>query len=772
MSNGRLSMSVTSTETFNSRGASSGQRYADMMNTITGELGWVPDSYTALVVFVSTPTLSDGAFGAGWSYNGTSGRVIMPVPASMTRSVLTHEFGHVLGLMHANSLECGSGAQDVATNPDGSFADSTCSIREYGDTLDLMGASHPDQPVISSTLWDFGGFGTGHDILNVGKPDAASSYTLTAWAGKADNRALKFTDPVSGEAYYLELRLPVGYDASYAVNGNRGVKIVQQFGAGSLILMPDSRHFAGYYSARHTWQAGQTFTTHAGTRVTINWISDSAAGVTIESTPATALRAIAAVAASSSAGLGAQTSGVVCGLRDGGCFQGFQNGAAMWSPASGAQPSLFGPVRDAWQRSGFENGAMGYPVSGLICGLKNDGCFQNYQGGSIMWSPSSGAALSTFGAIRDFWQQQNFENGPLGYPVSDAYCGLKNGGCFQNFQGGTVMWSPATGAQTIVPGPVQQVWQGSGYEGGTLGYPTGKQECNTRTTECTQTFQSGTAAWSNINGGWTVPGATTAAWRPAEVGYPVSAQVCGLRAGGCFQNFQQGVIMYAPASGAFPLSGATLHDWQQSGFENGSLGYPVSGQNCQLKNDGCFQNFEKASVLSSPATGTHPVYAGPFLITWAGTGYENGALGYPASHPSCGLRNGGCFQNFEGGTIMWSPATGAQPITSAPVRAAWGRSGFENGSLGYPTNSIVCGLKNGGCFQNFEKGSIMWSPLTGAAPVILGPIQAAWGQQGFENGRLGYPTGTQTCTADTTSCTQTFQAGKITWTATDGARIQ
>ncbi len=39
-----------------------------MMNTIATELKWTPNPYTALVVFVSTPTLSDGAYGAGWSY--------------------------------------------------------------------------------------------------------------------------------------------------------------------------------------------------------------------------------------------------------------------------------------------------------------------------------------------------------------------------------------------------------------------------------------------------------------------------------------------------------------------------------------------------------------------------------------------------------------------------------------------------------------------------------------------------------------------------------
>src|SRR6478672_5712929 len=43
--------------------------------------------------------------------------------------------------------------------------------------------------------------------------------------------------------------------------------------------------------------------------------------------------------------LGAQTSGIVCGLRDGGCYQNFQNGAVVWSPSFGAHPSLSGPIR-------------------------------------------------------------------------------------------------------------------------------------------------------------------------------------------------------------------------------------------------------------------------------------------------------------------------------------------------------------------------------------------------------------------------------------------
>lgn len=284
MSNGRLSMSVATVENRSSK-ATSTQSYSSMMNTIAAEIGWVPSSFTALVVFVSTPTLSDGAYGAGWSYNGTSGRVLMPLPAGLTKSVLTHEFGHVLGLMHANRLRCANGAVDTASNANGTFTNGTCSIEEYKDNLDLMGVSQSSQPVVSSPIYQFGGFGSGNEVRNLGKVAGKNSYQLRAWGSADDNRALKFTDPVSGETYYLELRLPVGNDAATAVGGNRGVKVVQAYGSGSLALQPSTTTFNGYYSYNQAWQAGQTFTTHAGTRVSIDWISSSAAGVTIDSLP-------------------------------------------------------------------------------------------------------------------------------------------------------------------------------------------------------------------------------------------------------------------------------------------------------------------------------------------------------------------------------------------------------------------------------------------------------------------------------------------------------
>ena len=172
------------------------------------------------------------------------------------------------------------------------------------------------------------------------------------------------------------------------------------------------------------------------------------------------------------------------------------------------------------------------------------------------------------------------------------------------------MWSPQTGAQTIVPGPVQQVWQRNGFEIGILGYPTGKLGCDAGfTVKCTQTFQGGTAAWSSTKGGWAIPGAAAATpdGAQAEVGYPVGRP--GMRAQRRrlfpeLPNKASSCILPPPAPSHYPATSSGDGNKQASKTE--AWATPTSGQNCGLKDQGCFQNFEQASILTSPATGAPP----------------------------------------------------------------------------------------------------------------------------------------------------------------------
>ncbi|MCO4274340.1 hypothetical protein NG701_07840 [Pseudarthrobacter sp. HLT3-5] len=280
---GRVSMPLINAATAVSSAARSTQTPNEIVDIVSRELGWTQTPYTALVMYIPGAYLTNGAAGMVFSNGSVGGRIIMPENGRLSTPVLTHEFGHTLGLDHANSLQCGSGISDVGPGQYSGFADPTCGIKIYGDNLDVMGISHYDyMPVIGAPLWEMGRFGNGNEIADAGTVTTTKSLTLKPWAGTGADRAAKFTDPKSGEVYYLELRAPVGYDAGKATGGNRGVKISQQGSGNSSILLPPSTlPISGNYSSTQAWQAGTTFKTHTGTRVTIDSVSDSAAVVTL-----------------------------------------------------------------------------------------------------------------------------------------------------------------------------------------------------------------------------------------------------------------------------------------------------------------------------------------------------------------------------------------------------------------------------------------------------------------------------------------------------------
>ncbi|WP_404320437.1 GH25 family lysozyme [Arthrobacter luteolus] len=369
--------------------------------------------------------------------------------------------------------------------------------------------------------------------------------------------------------------------------------------------------------------------------------------------------------AKQSPSLGKQASGIICGLRDGGCYQDFQGGAILWSSATGAQVSPNGPIRTAYQKTGFENGTLGYPRGPQVCGIKNNGCYQDFQGGAILWSSATGAQVSPNGDIRTAYQKTGFENGTLGYPRGPQVCGIKNNGCYQDFQGGAILWSSATGAQVSPNGDIRTAYQKTGFENGTLGYPRGPQ-------------------------------------------------VCG------------------------------------------------------IKNNGCYQDFQGGAILWSSATGAQVSPNGDIRTAYQKTGFENGTLGYPRGPQVCGIKNNGCYQDFQGGAILWSSATGAQVSPNGDIRTAYRKHGFEAGGLGYPTGGQVCGIRDNGCYQNYQGGAITWTKSTGAH-TTGGEIRKKWQATGFEEGPLRYPVTDESCNSK--KCTQAFQSGRIDWTKADGATV-
>ncbi|MDN5669353.1 MAG: AbfB domain-containing protein [Renibacterium salmoninarum] len=185
---------------------------------------------------------------------------------------------------------------------------------------------------------------------------------------------------------------------------------------------------------------------------------------------------------------------LVCGLKNNGCYQAFGNGKfVIWSPNTGAWPSQ-GGIRDIYKRNNFENGPLGYPTSNEVCGLRSNGCYQNYQGGAIYWGPGEGVGAILNNDILNKYRELGAQDSVSGYPTEDTKCGLKNSGCRQVFKGGYIATSPGTGTHPVF-GAIGGAWKDGGFETGRLGYPT-SGEIPTSTGSY-QTFEGGTATWTN-----------------------------------------------------------------------------------------------------------------------------------------------------------------------------------------------------------------------------------------------------------------------------------
>lgn len=342
--------------------------------------------------------------------------------------------------------------------------------------------------------------------------------------------------------------------------------------------------------------------------------------------------------------------------------------------------SVCGAIRNEYNNYlGGPGGPLGYPTSDELTSPDGVGKFNTFQnaGDHIYWSPATGAA-EIGGAIFDHWGQFGYELGPLGYPTSDELP-LGGGAQSNTFQGGPVItWSPATGACEI---------------GG------------------------------DIYIHWVLTLKATL----GPLGLPTSDEITNPDGVGKRNTFQYGgdSIYWSPATGAQEIGGSIFQHWGDFGYETGPLGYPTSDEITNPDGVGKRNSFQNGGdhIYWSPATGNQEI-GGAIFDHWGNFGFETGPLGYPISdeitNPD-GVGKHNSFQN-AGDHIYWSPTTGAQEIGGA-IFDHWGTSGYETGPLGYPTTDEVVTPDGTRRYNNFVGGSIVWSPSDGAITKLY-PVES------------------------------------------------
>ena len=235
---------------------------------------------------------------------------------------------------------------------------------------------------------------------------------------------------------------------------------------------------------------------------------------------------------------------------------------------------------------------------------------------------------------------------------------------------------------------------------------------------------------------------------------------------GRYRHYANGSIYWHPQTGAHEIHGAIRGLWSSLGWERSFLGYPATDESVTPDGIGRYNHFQGGSIYWTAGTGAREVH-GAIRGLWASLGWERSILGYPVTNESTTPDNRGRYNHFQSGSIYWTPTTGAHEVHGS-IRVLWSQLGWERSFLGYPLTNESTTPDGVGRYNHFEGGSIYWTPQTGAREVH-GAIRGLWANMGWERSWLGYPVSNELTTPDGVGRYNLFQHGGIFWTPTGGA---
>ncbi|UOT06768.1 hypothetical protein MPY17_13930 [Rhodococcus opacus] len=167
-------------------------------------------------------------------------------------------------------------------------------------------------------------------------------------------------------------------------------------------------------------------------------------------------------------------------------------------------------------------------------------------------------------------------------------------------------------------------------------------------------------ASSNIASAYTIQGSIKAEYdQLVSIGRSPGAAISDElndRQGGKFQKFVNNNYIYWNArvdpNRGRQVGGAIWDKWGNYDWENGPLGYPIERE-LDATRGGKLSRFENGLIYYSSGTGAHPIW-GQILQTWAASGYEQSAYGFPKGDEE--IVGAGRRQLFENNTyIEWQP---------------------------------------------------------------------------------------------------------------------
>jgi uncharacterized protein with LGFP repeats len=361
------------------------------------------------------------------------------------------------------------------------------------------------------------------------------------------------------------------------------------------------------------------------------------------------------------------------------------------SPLPAVRPPvkpLLDPIHVKYESLGGRNGFMGPEVTGEMPTPYGGGIYDLFAGGAIFWSPSTGAHYFENGFLSK-WDQTELEHGAngevvqkiLGLPTADE---TKVPGTTADlvvqFQGGEIYHTPA-GAHVLY-GAIAAEYAATAKEIGGNGQVVQK------------ILGAPTSDEMNVPG---VPGAR-------------------------MNTFQGGAIYWSPSTGAHVVYGAIYSKYNSLGGP-AAYGLPVIDEvNAAVLPGVRVSNFQGGrSIYWSSATGAHAVYGAigsEFIFVSSEKDFYGRNVMTLLGAPTSDEMNvpgvpGARMNTFQGGTIYWSPSTGAHVVYGA-IAAKYNSIGGAASSLGLPISDELNLTGAVGRVSLFQHGRIVWTPAGGA----------------------------------------------------------
>ena len=217
-----------------------------------------------------------------------------------------------------------------------------------------------------------------------------------------------------------------------------------------------------------------------------------------------------------------------------------------------------------------------------------------------------------------------------------------------------------------------------------------------------------------------------------HMGACISNEYDGPR-GGKIQDFRGGRAYWSQSTGAHYLWGRIGARYSELKGPESWLGYPTGEEKKLAK--GAFAEFENGNIYWTPEIGAVEVPK-TVMDVWGKTGYENGPLGYPISAPEK-VAGKGLIQKFQNGVVVLDEKDQGNYV-QGEIAKKYLLLGGLNSQLGVPTSAELDAAR-GGKFSNFAGGAIYWSAGTGAHAIYNGKIRDAWAAEKWESGKLGFP---------------------------------